>query len=119
MLMEKEVAEVGRHPELLAVVGKHGERAVAFLWREKKAIAGGAALAAFLHDPEPFLSGTRDLAAAAGDAVVKPVAGGVFTLLQVLAGVLGLVLLAVAGLAYKHGLPSADAVKAFLSLRKR
>lgn len=119
MLMEKEVAEVGRHPQLLAVVEKHGERAVSFLWRNKGTIAGGTALTAFLLDPEPFLNGTRDLAAVAGETVVQPVVGGFFTLLSVLAGVLGLVLLAVVGLAYKHGLPSADTVKAILSLRKR
>ena len=119
MLLDGELAQAGRHPEVLGVVAKHGDRAVNFLWQNKGALAGGAALAAFLADPEPFLNGTRDLAAVAGDSVVKPVVGGVFTLLNVALVGAGVLLLAVIGLAYKYGPPKVESVKALLSLFKK
>jgi hypothetical protein len=50
---------------------------------------------------------------------VKPVVGGVFTLLNIALGVIGIVLLAVIGLAYKHGPPKAESVKALFSLFKK
>jgi hypothetical protein len=119
MLLDGELANAGRHPELLGVVAKHGDPAVNFLWQHKEALAGGAALVAFLANPEPFLNGTRDIAAIAGDSVVKPVVGGFFSLLNVALCVIGVVLLAVIGLAYKHGPPKAESVKALLSLFKK
>ena len=118
MLMEGEMVNAGRHPELLGVVAKHGDGAVNFLWQNKGTLAGGAALAAFLADPEPFLSGTRDIASVAGETVVKPVVGGMFTLLNIALGVVGVLLLAIVGLAYKHGLPKAESVKTIVSLWK-
>ena len=72
MLMDGELANAGRHPELLGVVAKHGGGAVNFLWQNKGTLAGGAALVVFLADPEPFLNGTRDIAAVAGESVIKP-----------------------------------------------
>lgn len=119
MLMDGEIANVGRHPELLEVVARHGDGAVNFLWQNKGTIAGGAALAAFLADPEPFLNGTRDLAAVAGESVVKPVVGGVFTLLNIALTGIGILLLAVIGLAYKHGPPKTENVIALLSIFKK
>ena len=119
MLMDGELANAGRHPEVLGVVAKHGDSAVNFLWQNKGKLAGGAALTAFLLNPEPFLNGTRDIATVAGDAVVKPVVGGVFDLLTVALGVLGVLLLAIIGLAYKHGLPKAENVVGLLSAIKK
>ncbi|AWM40135.1 hypothetical protein GobsT_14340 [Gemmata obscuriglobus] len=117
MLLNGELAAgAARHPEVLGVVAKHGDSAVEFLWRNKATLAGGAALTAFLADPEPFLSGTRDLAAVAGDSVVKPVLGGVFTLLNVALVVLGVVLLAAIGLVCKYGLPSGEVVRAAVAV---
>src|SRR5579883_1913169 len=52
MLLEGDLAKAGRHAELLDVVAAHGERAVGFLWENKGTLAGGAALAAFLANPE-------------------------------------------------------------------
>lgn len=46
---------------LLDVVAKHGDKAMKFIWRNKGPLAVGATLAAFLHDPEPFIQGTKDL----------------------------------------------------------
>ena len=118
MLMDGELANAGRHPELLGVVAKHGDGAVNFLWQNKATLAGGAALVAFLADPEPFLNGTRDIASVAGETVVKPVVGGVFTLLNIALCVVGVLLLAIVGLAYKYGLPKAESVKTIMSLWK-
>lgn len=119
MLMDGEFAGAGRHPELLGVVAKHGDSAVNFLWQNKATLAGGAALAAFLANPEPFLSGARNLASVAGESVVKPVAGGIFTLLNVALVVAGVLLLGIIGLAYKHGPPKAESVRLLCSLFRK
>lgn len=119
MLMEGELAQVERHPELWGVVAKHGDPAVNFLFQNKSVLAGGAALTAFLAEPEAFINGTRNIAEFAGESVVKPVVGGVFTLLNVTLGVLGVLLLAVIGLAYKHGPPSIESLKPIFSLFKK
>lgn len=54
---------------LLDVVAKYGDKAMEFIWKNKGALTVTAALTAFLHDPEPFIQGTKDLAVEA----VKPV----------------------------------------------
>ena len=54
---------------LLDVVAKYGDKAMEFIWNNKGPLTVGAALSAFLHDPEPFIQGTKDLAVEA----VKPV----------------------------------------------
>jgi len=59
-------------PELLEVVARHGDRACDFIYRNKGALAIGTGLAAFVAAPEEFFDGTRELAAIAADAVVKP-----------------------------------------------
>jgi NADH:ubiquinone oxidoreductase subunit K len=118
MLMDGEIANAGRHPELLETVAKHGDGAVNFLWQHRGTIAGGAALTEFLASPEPFLNGARDIAAVAGESVVKPVVGGVFTLLNIALGVLAVVVLAAAVLAYKHP-PNLESVKSLVSLFRK
>jgi hypothetical protein len=120
MLLDGELAgATTRHPEVLGVVANHGDRAAEFLWKNKEVLAGGAALTAFLADPEPFLDGTRDLATVATEGVVKPVVGGLVDLITAALVVVGVLLAAVVGLAYKHGLPSADGVKTVLTLWKK
>ena len=44
------------------MVETYGDRACDFLWRNKGTIFAGALLAAFLHDPKPYLDGVKDLA---------------------------------------------------------
>lgn len=56
-----DLAAIGRTPELLAVVGKYGDAAMDFVWKNKGALTVAAALTAFLSDPEPFIDGTCDL----------------------------------------------------------
>lgn len=57
-----ELAKITRTDELLGVIGKHGDRAADFVWRNKGALATATALTAFLSDPEPFIDGARDVA---------------------------------------------------------
>lgn len=65
-----DLARIGRTPELLAVVARFGDRAMAFVWGHKGALAVSATLAAFLADPRPFLDGAKNLAV----AVARPLA---------------------------------------------
>lgn len=58
----------GRAGDILGVVERFGDRACGFLWRNKGVVFGGAVLAAFLADPEPYIDGVKTL-------VVEPVAG--------------------------------------------
>lgn len=69
-----ELAAIGRTPELLTVVGKYGDAAMDFVWKNKGALTVAAALAAFLSDPEPFINGSRDLAQTVGTSLVQPIA---------------------------------------------
>jgi hypothetical protein len=73
-MLSEETATQGlaKNPDLLAVVGKFGDRGVDFVWRNKGALAAGTALAVFVANPEPFLDGTMDLAEIAASQVAKP-----------------------------------------------
>jgi hypothetical protein len=64
-------------PELMQVISRFGDRACDFIWRNKGALAVGAALTAFLKSPEPFINGTEKLTGTIADAAVKPIAVGV------------------------------------------
>ena len=63
---------------MLGVVGRYGDRAMDFIWRNKLTLAGGTALAAFVANPEPFLDGTRQLVENSVDSLAsnvgKPIA---------------------------------------------
>lgn len=61
-------------PEMIDVVIRHGDKACAFLWKNKGTIAGGAALASFLANPEPYLDSAESLASKTLDVTVKPLA---------------------------------------------
>lgn len=116
MVLDGELAgQAAKHPEVLNVVARHGDRATEFLYRNRATLAGGAALTSFLASPEPFLDGSRDILSVAGENVAKPAVDGLFTLLNVAAVVLGALGLAVVGLAYKHGPPKLDAVRSLFA----
>lgn len=51
----------GESGRLLDVVGRYGDRAAEFIWRNKKGLGMGAVLTAFLADPEPFIDGAMEL----------------------------------------------------------
>ena len=57
---------------LMGVVARHGDPAMEFIWKHKATLAGGAALAAFVANPEPFINGTNQLATTVGENAIKP-----------------------------------------------
>lgn len=72
-----ELAAIGRTDELLQVVGKYGDAAMDFVWKNKGALATATVLTAFLANPQPFIDGSRDLAKVAGGSLLRPLAEGV------------------------------------------
>jgi hypothetical protein len=77
MVLEGELRTAAKHPELLDVVARYGDRAAEFVWKNKGALAVGAVLTAFVANPEPFLDGAKDKTRIAGETVAKPLAVGV------------------------------------------
>lgn len=75
---EVPTASLAKNSDLLGVVGRYGDRAMDFVWRNKLALTAGTALAVFVADPEPFLDGTRQLVENTVDTVAtnigKPIA---------------------------------------------
>jgi hypothetical protein len=55
------LARTGRWSELLAVIERHGDRAMDFIWRHKGALAVTTVLGVFLAEPSAFLGGGREL----------------------------------------------------------
>jgi len=58
-----DVGVKNKTPELLDTIGKYGDKAVDFIWKNKGALATTATLTAFLADPEPFIDGVKALVA--------------------------------------------------------
>lgn len=55
------LAASGNGDQLIAIVTKYGNAAMDFIWRNKASLAGTAAMAGFLNNPEPYLSGAMSL----------------------------------------------------------
>ena len=76
MAEDSSLIRIGRTSEVLAVVERFGDRAMDFVWSHKGALTVASVLAAFLADPEPFISGIRNVCDSAvhevGTAVVRP-----------------------------------------------
>ena len=68
------LARSGRRDELLAVIERHGDRALDFTWRHKGALAVATVLGTFLADPEAFLGGGRELIGGAAREATQPLA---------------------------------------------
>ena len=70
--------KIGRTDELLTIVAKHGDGALRWVWENKLRLFGTAAastlLASFLVDPEPYITGAKDITQVVAEATVKPVA---------------------------------------------
>ena len=64
-------AALTRNPKLLDVIGKYGDKAVQYIWRNKGKLSVAAVLATFVANPEPYIDGLSDLSQAA----VAPVSG--------------------------------------------
>lgn len=77
MAMMAEQGELTRLPqskEMMEVVGKYGDKAMDFVWKNKGTLMLGTAATAFLLDPEPFIDGTKQLADVAAESAIKPLA---------------------------------------------
>lgn len=73
MLAESgELRQIGRHAELLDVIGHYGDRGMEFVWKHKGALALTTVAAAFLADPEPFIDGARDITKVGVENIGKP-----------------------------------------------
>jgi hypothetical protein len=77
MAEDGQLAAIPQRAELLDTVGKYGDRAMDWVWRNKGALATAGMVAAFVHNPQPFIDGTAKIADVAGDKVLKPVLGQV------------------------------------------
>jgi hypothetical protein len=71
-MMTNEMAASGRAAEMMGVIAKHGDTAMDFIWRHKAVLAGGAALTAFLANPEPYLNGTTKLVSTVAENGMRP-----------------------------------------------
>jgi hypothetical protein len=68
------LARSGRWGELVAVIERHGDRALDFVWRHKGALTVATLLGTFLADPEAFLGGGRELIRGAAQEATQPIA---------------------------------------------
>ncbi len=74
ILAEGETAHIATHPKVLEVIARFGDRAMDFVWKHKGSLVVTAALAAFVADPEPFITGGRDITKIVAENAVKPLA---------------------------------------------
>ena len=59
-----------RSKELLSVIGRYGDDAMAFVWKNKGPLAVTAVLGTFLADPQTYISGAKELVIS---PVVEPI----------------------------------------------
>lgn len=64
----------GKANEILEVVGRYGDRAADWVWRNKGFLAVATVATAFVANPEPFINGTVEVVKVGGEALVRPVA---------------------------------------------
>lgn len=65
---------VGEGARFFSIIEKFGDRGMEFVWKNKGALAVGAALSAFLANPEPFIDGSQNLAEVVSATVAEPIA---------------------------------------------
>lgn len=63
MVKSGELEKIGRTRELLDVIGKYGQKAMDFIWKNKGSLMVGSTLVAFLNDPKPFIDGVVPIVA--------------------------------------------------------
>lgn len=74
LLADGDLAKMGRTQELLEIIGKYGDRAADFVWKNKGSLAVGTTLAAFLANPEPFLNTANAATQVVAENTLKPLA---------------------------------------------
>lgn len=102
MLDDGELVKIGRTTELLSIVGKYGDSAMSFVWKNKGALLVGTALAAFIADPEPFIQGTKDLATVAANVAIEPIAKEIGAKTNWTTAICALAVICVSYLAFKQ-----------------
>jgi hypothetical protein len=65
------LTQTSRSEKLLAVIAKYGDKAMEFIWKHKGALTAATLLTAFVNDPEPYISGGKELVV---EAVAEPAA---------------------------------------------
>jgi hypothetical protein len=93
------LGEKSAFKRVLDVAGKYGDKAVTYIGRHKATLLAAAAAAAFLNDPEPFITGAKDITQIALANTARPVAEGVGDLLRGLAAPIELILALIISLA--------------------
>jgi hypothetical protein len=62
MLQKDGVIQAGKQgDDLLDVITRYGDKAMAFIWRNKASLATTAVLGTFIANPEPYIDGSVDL----------------------------------------------------------
>jgi hypothetical protein len=74
MSEDGQLARIGKTPELLDVIAKNGDRAMDFVWRNKKSLSMAVGLRSFLRDPHSFLNGSSDITIVAAENPRKEMA---------------------------------------------
>ena len=64
----------GKASKILEVIGRYGDRAADWVWRNKGFLAVATVATAFVADPEPFINGTVEIVKVGGETLVRPVA---------------------------------------------
>ena len=59
--------------ELLPVIRRYGDEAMDFIWKNKGSLAVATVLASFLADPEPYITGAKELIV---DPIAAPIVNG-------------------------------------------
>lgn len=75
MLAEEGAVPAGKQGKrFLNVLREYGDEAMDFVWKNKGALTVTTTMAAFLHDPKPFIGGARGIAKDVAEPVVKGIA---------------------------------------------
>jgi len=64
----------GKASEILEIVGRYGDRAASWVWRNKGFLAVATVATAFVADPDPFIGGAVEVVKVGGETLIRPVA---------------------------------------------
>jgi len=68
------LTKVPQRDAVLDTIGKYGNKAADWVWRNKGAITVATVAAAFVANPEPFINGAVEVVDISGEKVIRPVA---------------------------------------------
>jgi hypothetical protein len=73
MVDDGSLAKIPQHQDLLAIIGRYGDRAMEFVWKHRGVFVAGTVASAFWKNPKPFIDGGEDLVKTAIDELGKPI----------------------------------------------